>query len=148
MDRGFPNRFEDLFDNLRVKRRVAMEWDHYPASTLCLDPMTALGPQPNEAGFQQLCFGIRRSQRGSLGMNFDRGGQNLPAQRRRALFVRQGLEKEFDGLADIGKCLFDRLALRLASLQFRAPRITALLVLFDYDANFARHKLSFYRRRL
>ena len=52
---------EDLFDNLRVKRRVAMQRNHHPASALCLDPMTALGPQPNEAGFQQHRFGIRRS---------------------------------------------------------------------------------------
>ena len=77
--------------------------------------------------------------RGSLGMNFDRGGQNLLAQRGRALFISQSLQEEFDCLADIDKCLLDRLALRLAPLQFWAPRVAALLVLFDYDASLARH---------
>src|SRR5213080_1891082 len=80
-------------------------------------------------------------------MNFDRGGQNLLAQRRRALFISQGLQEEFDCLADIDKCLLDRLALRLAPLQFWAPRVAALLVLFDYDANLARHQPTFYRHR-
>ena len=61
LDRGFLDGFEDLLDTLRVKRRVVMERNHHPASTLCVDPMTALGPQPNEAGFQQHRFGIRRS---------------------------------------------------------------------------------------
>jgi hypothetical protein len=50
-----------LLGRHRVKRRVAMERNHHPASTFCLDPMTALEPQPNEAGFQQHRFGIRRS---------------------------------------------------------------------------------------
>jgi hypothetical protein len=34
--------------------------------------------------------------------------------------------------------------LRLAPPQFRAPRVAALLVLFDYDANLARHQPSLY----
>src|SRR5215469_16828659 len=80
-------------------------------------------------------------------MNFDGGGQNLLAQRGRALFISQGLQEEFDCLADIDECLLDRLALRLASLQFGAPRIAALLVLFDYNANLACHQPSFYRQR-
>jgi hypothetical protein len=80
-------------------------------------------------------------------MNFDRGGQNLLAQRGRALFISQGLQEEFDCLADIDKCLFDRLALRLAPLQFWAPRVAALLVLFNYDANLARHQPLCYRQQ-
>jgi hypothetical protein len=68
-------------------------------------------------------------------MNFDRGGQNLPAQRRRALLIGQRLQKEFDRLTDIDECLLDGLTLRLAPLQFRALRVAAMLVLFDYDAD-------------
>lgn len=82
--------------------------------------------------------------RGALGMDFDRGGKNLLAQRRRALFIGQSLQEEFDGLADIGKSLFDRLPLRLAPLQFRAPRVTSVFVLFIYDTDLARHQQSFY----
>ena len=53
---------------------------------------------------------------------------------------QSGLQKEFDCLADVDKCLLNRLALRLAPLQFWAPRVAALLVLFYYDANLARHQ--------
>ncbi len=52
--------------------------------------------------------------RGTLGMNFDGGGENLPAERRRALVIGQGLQEEFDCLTDIGKSLLDRLSLRLS----------------------------------
>src|SRR5712692_6533435 len=78
-------------------------------------------------------------------MNFDRGGQNLPAQRCRALFISQGLQEELNCLADIDKSLLDGLALRLASLQFWAPCVVAVLILFDYDTNLASHQPSFYR---
>jgi len=44
-------------------------------------------------------------------MNFNRGGKYLLAQRRRALFIGQGLQEEFDGLPDIGKSFLDRLPL-------------------------------------
>ncbi len=98
--------------------------------------------------FNSIASASSAVRRGSLGMNFDRGSQNFLAQRRRALFITQGLQEEFDCLADIGECLLNRLALRLAPLQFWAPRVAALLVLFDYDANLARHQSSFYRQRL
>ncbi len=49
-------------------------------------------------------------------MNFDGGGENFPAQRRGALVIGEGLQKEFDCLTDIGKTLLDGLSLRLASL--------------------------------
>lgn len=100
LDRGFLDGFDDLFDNTRVKRRVAMERNHHPAFALRVDPMTALGPQPNEASFQQ--HPSAAVKRGSLAMNFDRGGQNLLAQRRRALFIGQGLQEEFNCLATPG----------------------------------------------
>jgi len=35
----------------------------------------------------------------------------------------------------------------LLSLQFWAPHVAALLILFDYDANLARHQPLFYRQR-
>src|ERR1019366_2614707 len=74
-------------------------------------------------------------------MNFDGGGENLPAERRRALVVGQGLQEEFDCLTDVGKSLLDGLSLRLASLQLRAPGVTSVLVLFDYDTHLARHAI-------
>ena len=36
LDRGFLDGVEDLFGNLRVKRRVAVERNHHPASALCV----------------------------------------------------------------------------------------------------------------
>ena len=78
-------------------------------------------------------------------MNFDGGGENLTAERRRALVVGQGLQEELDCLTDVGKSLLDGLSLRLASLQFRAPGVTSVLVPFDYDTNIASHQPSFYR---
>src|ERR1035438_8880444 len=85
--------------------------------------------------------------RGVLGMNFDNGGEDFPAQRSGALFIGQGLQEELDRLTDIGKSLLDGLSLRLESLQFRAPGVTSVLVLFDYDTHLARHQPSFYRQR-
>lgn len=57
----------------------------------------------------------------------------------------QSFQEEFDCLTDIGKSLLDRLSLRLASLQLRAPSVTSVLVLFDYNTDLARHQPSFYR---
>jgi hypothetical protein len=37
---------------------------------------------------------------GSLGADFDGGGEDLPAERRRALVIGQGLQKEIDCLTD------------------------------------------------
>ena len=74
-------------------------------------------------------------------MNFDCGGKDLPAQRRRAFFSGQGFQEEINGLADIGEGLLDCLAFRLAAFQFRAPSVAAVLVLFDYDADLACHHL-------
>lgn len=52
-DRGFLDGFEDLFYYLWVQRYTAMERNHDPATALRVDPMTTLGPQPNETSFQQ-----------------------------------------------------------------------------------------------
>jgi hypothetical protein len=38
--------------------------------------------------------------------------------------------------------------LRLTLLQFWAPGVTAVLILFDYDTDLARHQQSFYRQSL
>jgi len=45
--------FEDLLNDFRVQRRAAMEWNHDPAATFRINPMTALRPQPNKCGFQE-----------------------------------------------------------------------------------------------
>src|ERR1035441_3251422 len=64
--------------------------------------------------FKSIASASAAVKRGSLGMNFDRGGKNFSAQRRGALFVGQGLQVEFDCLTDIGQSLLDRVSLRLA----------------------------------
>ena len=71
-------------------------------------------------------------------MNFDRGGQNLPTQRSRAFFLGQGLEEELNGFANIRESLLDRISVRLAALQFRAPGVASVLVLLNYNADLAR----------
>jgi hypothetical protein len=68
-----------------------MERNHDPSPALCVDPMTALGPQPNETAPNNIASASAAVRRGTLGVNFDRGGKNLPAERRRALVVGQGL---------------------------------------------------------
>ncbi len=62
LDRGFLDGFKNLLDDLRVERRAAMERNHDPSPTLCVDPMTTLGPQPNETRPQQRCFRLRGGQ--------------------------------------------------------------------------------------
>jgi hypothetical protein len=98
MGRRFLDGFEDLFDNLRVKRDATMERNYHPASALHVNPMTAFGSQPNETAFNSIASESAAVKRGPLGMNFDCGGQNLPAQRSRALLVSQGFQEEFDHL--------------------------------------------------
>ena len=79
-------------------------------------------------------------------MDFDRGSEDLPAQRRRALLIGQGLQEKFDCPTDIGKSLLDRPSLRLAALQFRAPSVTSVLVLLDYDTYLPRRQQSSYHQ--
>jgi hypothetical protein len=96
---------KDLFDNLRLKDRVAIEGNDHPAPALLIDPMTAFGPQPTKPVFHSMASSSAAIRRGSFGMNFDCGGQNLLAQRRRALFISPGLQEEFNSLADIDQRL-------------------------------------------
>ncbi len=72
-------------------------------------------------------------------MNFERGSENLLTQRRRALFITQGLKEEFDGLTNVGESFLYSSSLGLAPLQFRTPRVTSVFVLFDYHADLPRH---------
>ncbi len=71
--------------------------------------------------------------RGRLGIYFDRCCQNLAAEENVPLIGRQDFKIKADGLLDIGNRLFQRGPLRLAPLQFRTPRIEAVLVLLDDD---------------
>src|SRR5205823_11738564 len=77
--------------------------------------------------------------RGSLGIHLDGRGQNLPAQEDITFLGRQRFEVELDRLSDVHEGLFKRTALRLTSLQLRAPGVETALVLFDYDARLAHH---------
>jgi len=59
--RDFLDGLEDLLDDLRVQGCAAVERNHDPPATFCVDPMTALGPQPNEIRFHQHRLGLRGS---------------------------------------------------------------------------------------
>lgn len=78
-------------------------------------------------------------------MNFDCGRKHDLMGRGQAFFVGERFQVEFGGLADVGKGLFDCRALGLTTLQFRAPCVAAVLVLFNYHADSAGHIPSFYR---
>jgi len=54
---------------------------------------------------------------GSLGIHFNGGGQNLPAEENIAFVAGQRFEVEFYRLSDVRHSLFQRIPLRLASLQ-------------------------------
>ena len=60
-------------------------------------------------------------------MNLDGRSEDLLAKRCRSLVVGQSLQEAFDCLADLSKCLFDSLTLRLASLQLRAPSVATIV---------------------
>jgi hypothetical protein len=55
-------------------RSIAVERNHDPASTLRVNPVTALRPQPKEPDFNSRAPASAAVKRGSLGMNFDSSG--------------------------------------------------------------------------
>jgi hypothetical protein len=136
---GFLDGFQYLFNSLGVQRRAPMERDHDPSATLRVDSMTTLRSQPNKPAFNNVASASAAVSRGTLGMHFDCGSKNLPAEQRRALVLGQSLQKQLDRLTDIGERFLDRLSLRLASPQLGAPSVTSFVVLFDYNADLARH---------
>ena len=73
-------------------------------------------------------------------MNFDSCGEHDLLGGRQALFIGERFQEEFGCLPDIGKGLLDGRALRLAALQFRAPRVATMLVLFNHHADLAHHR--------
>lgn len=74
-------------------------------------------------------------------MNLDRRGENDLMNRSQALVISERFQKEFGGLADIGKSFFNRGTLRLASLEFRAPCVASVLVLLDHHTDLSCHQL-------
>ena len=82
-------------------------------------------------------------------MNFDCGGEHDLMVRSQALLVGERFQVQFGCLPNVGKGLLDGGTLGLAALQFWTPCVTALVVLFDHHANFARHAiiLSLWARR-
>jgi hypothetical protein len=67
--------------------------------------------------------------------------KNIPAQRCGPFFVGQCFQEKVDRFADVGKRFLDGRAFRLATFQIRAPSVTAVLVLFDYDADLPCYRL-------
>ena len=65
--------------------------------------------------------------RGSLGIHLYGGGEDLTAQEAIALGSREGFKVKIDCFLAVRKRFFKCAALRLTSLQFRAPRIEAVL---------------------
>jgi hypothetical protein len=95
-----------------------------------------------KSGSEQRTFGVGGVHRGSLGIHVDRGGENFSTEEHVTLFSGESLEVEFNCLFNMGDGFFQGGALRLAALQFRAPRVEAILVLLDYDARLAGHMIQ------
>ena len=74
-------------------------------------------------------------------MNFNSCSEDYLSQCSGTLIVRERFQEEFDRFPDVGEDLLDGPALRLAPLEFRAPSVTAVLILLNYDTDFARHDL-------
>jgi hypothetical protein len=136
------NCFEHLFDDLRVHYGAAVKRHYHSTPGFLIDTVAALGSQPNEARFQQHRLGFTAVKRGGLGMNFDGGGEYLPAQRGRSFFISQCFKVKLSSLANISQRLFNRGPLGLATLQFRTPCIIPVPVLLDDNADFTRHYLK------
>ena len=99
--------------------------DHSPATGL-IDAVTSASAAVN---------------RGALGMNFNSCSEDYLSQCSGTLIVRERFQEEFDRFPDVGEDLLNGPALRLAPLEFRAPSVTAVLILLNYDTDFARHDL-------
>ena len=78
--------------------------------------------------------------RGALGMNFNCCSEYDLVGGSDTFFIGQRFQEELNSLPDIDQRLFDRCTLRLAALQFRAPCVATMLVLFDHHAHFAHHR--------
>lgn len=74
-------------------------------------------------------------------MYLDGGGEDFATEEDIALRFGQSLEVELDCFLDVGERFFESLALGLATLEFGAPSVEAVLVLLDYHAGFSTHIL-------
>ena len=119
-----------------------MERNRHSQSAVALEGMTALRAGQGKRSHQECAFGLVCCLAGSLGMHFDGGRQNLPAEEKVAFSGGQGLKVEFDRLLDVGDGLLKSIALRLASPQFGTPCVKAMLVLLDDDGRLAGHEFS------
>lgn len=81
--RCFLDGLEHLFGDLRVQCRAAMKRNHDPSIALGVDPMATLDRSHANPSFNSVASASAAVSRGTLGMNFDGGGKNLLAQRRR-----------------------------------------------------------------
>ena len=68
-------------------------------------------------------------------MNFDGCGEDDLVGGSQAFFIGQCFQKKFGCLSDTNKRFLNGRSLRLAALQFRAPRIATMLVLFNNHAD-------------
>ena len=73
-------------------------------------------------------------------MNFNGRGEHDLLLGSLALFIGERFQEKLGCLADIDERLLDSRSLRLAALQFRAPRIATTLVLFNHHADFSHHR--------
>jgi len=96
----FLDGFENLLDDLRVQRhgREPRSADRpFGRSDGCL--WIGAKQSPLISNIASASAAVRR---GSLGMNFDGGGENLLAERGRALFIGERFQEQLDGLANVG----------------------------------------------
>ena len=119
------NAFEHLLYDLRVQTRT--RWN---------------GTATLKARRQQCTFCFARRPPRKLRQCLDSRGQDLTAEQNIPLIRWQGVEIQLDGFLDVRGCLFKRVALRLASLEFWAPRLRTVLILLDHDACLFGHGFS------
>ena len=80
--------------------------------------------------------------RGCLGIHLDCGGKNLAAKQRIALTLGQSLKVELNRLLNVADCFSQAVALRLATFEFWAPSIKAVLVFLNDHACLPSHNPS------
>ena len=89
-----------------------------------------------EAGGEQTASASAAVDRGSSGIHLNGCCEDLAAEENIPLVRRQRFEVHLDRFFVVRDYLFDRVALRLASLQFRAPGVEAVLILLDTTLGF------------
>ena len=136
---GILDHFHNLFDDLRMQDRVAMKRNCHPEIVFSVYTVATFGSKMLKPCAEECVLASPAIQRGSLCIHFDGGSQDLTAEKQVAVADLQRLEIKLNRLLDIGNRFLQRVSLRLAASQFRAPSVESILVFLDHDACFPHH---------